>query len=161
VSDGFFRRRVAGPILGQLRQGVSPKKLALSVALGVALGLFPLIGTTTVLCVLAGYCLGLNQVSLQLVNQLMWPFQVPLVLFFVRAGEKIFGAEAVPLAPAALTQEFMAGPMLFLKSYGMAGVHGVTAWALAAPLLAATVYVVLAPLFHRAAAAAKQRFGGA
>ena len=53
MKEGFFRRRVARPILELLRQGVTPEKMAMSLALGVALGVFPVLGTTTALCALA------------------------------------------------------------------------------------------------------------
>ena len=36
---GWFRRRVAAPLLALLRQGLAPETLALTVALGVAAGL--------------------------------------------------------------------------------------------------------------------------
>ncbi len=43
-KEGHFRRRIARPIVELLRQGVTPEKMALSLALGVALGVFPAVG---------------------------------------------------------------------------------------------------------------------
>ena len=40
-KESFFRRRIARPIVELLHQGVTPEKMALSLALGVALGVFP------------------------------------------------------------------------------------------------------------------------
>ncbi|HUB58966.1 MAG TPA: DUF2062 domain-containing protein, partial [Candidatus Micrarchaeia archaeon] len=60
AREGFFYRRMARPILQLLRQGVTPEKLALSIALGAALGVFPVLGTTTALCALAALLLRLN-----------------------------------------------------------------------------------------------------
>jgi uncharacterized protein (DUF2062 family) len=53
MSEGFFSRRLVRPLLNLLRQGVTPEKIALSVALGVMLGVFPVLGATTALCALA------------------------------------------------------------------------------------------------------------
>jgi hypothetical protein len=112
------------------------------------------VGATTALCVIVGFCFGLNHVSLQITNHLMWPLQVPLMLFFVRAGEKLFHAHPLPLAPAALGQALAAGPLEFLRAYGAAGLQGALVWALLAPALVLAVYGALAPLFQRAAARA-------
>ena len=43
IAD-FFRRRVLGPVLDLLRQGITPEKVALSIAFGVVLGVFPALG---------------------------------------------------------------------------------------------------------------------
>src|ERR1700722_17675930 len=44
----LWRRRVLELAMAQLRQGITPRKIALTIALGVTLGLFPILGTTTV-----------------------------------------------------------------------------------------------------------------
>ena len=49
----FWRRRVVEPIAGQLKQGITPEKIALTIALGMALGIFPILGSTMLLCALA------------------------------------------------------------------------------------------------------------
>ncbi len=43
----FFRCRVVRPMLRLLRGGVSPKRLAWSIAVGVVIGINPVIGLTT------------------------------------------------------------------------------------------------------------------
>ena len=68
MSEGFFYRRLARPILELLRQGVTPEKIALSVALGAALGVFPAIGLSTTLCAIAALVLRLNLPAIQIVN---------------------------------------------------------------------------------------------
>src|SRR3981081_2804173 len=47
MNQGFFYRRLVRPLLDLLRQGATPEKLALSVALGAMLGVFPMLGATT------------------------------------------------------------------------------------------------------------------
>ena len=61
-------RRVVDPLLSLLRQGLSPERLALSVAVGIALGVLPVLGTTTLLCTLAAILFRLNVPAMQLVN---------------------------------------------------------------------------------------------
>src|SRR5713101_5645003 len=100
MRDGFFYRRVVGPIGELLRQGVTPEKIALSVALGAALGVFPVIGATTTLCALAALILRLNLPAIQIVNYVVYPLQIALLIPFFRIGERLFGAPhfALPVA---------------------------------------------------------------
>jgi uncharacterized protein (DUF2062 family) len=53
----FWQRRVRDPIVLQLTQGITPEKIALTVAIGSAIGLFPIIGTTSLLCFLIGWAM--------------------------------------------------------------------------------------------------------
>lgn len=142
-----WRRRVVDPVLAQLRQGVTPPQVALTLALGAALGLFPILGATTALCAVAGVALRLNQPLIQLVNYLVYPLQLLLLIPFYRAGEKLFGAEPVPLVDVtALAVRFRDGPWQFLIDYGRVGLYGVAVWAIVTPLLATALYFALRPL---------------
>src|ERR1700749_597439 len=55
----FWRERVLGLIIAQLTQGVTPQKIALTIALGANLGVFPILGSTTLICGMVGFCLKL------------------------------------------------------------------------------------------------------
>jgi hypothetical protein len=54
----FWRERVVALVASQLVQGITPQKMALTIALGLSLGIFPILGATTTLCALAGLCPG-------------------------------------------------------------------------------------------------------
>lgn len=155
-EPGFWQRRVVEPILAQLRQGITPQKVALTLALGGVLGIFPILGATTALCAVAGIWLRLNQPLIQLVNYLVYPLQLVLLLPFYRAGETLFGQPHVPIfSVGELMERFAAGPGQFLLDYGMVGVYGIVVWLLVAPPLAALAYFALRPVLagmQRAAA---------
>ena len=130
-------------VLLQLRQGVSRRKVAFTLALGVALGVFPILGSTTMLCLAAGILLRLNQPLLQAMNFLVAPLQIALIVAFVRLGEFVFGAEPMPIVPTEMAAEFHRDPAAFLQRFGWSGVHGVTAWALVTlPGVPATAWVL-------------------
>jgi uncharacterized protein (DUF2062 family) len=114
ARPGFWRRRVGRPLVSLLAQGLTPEKLALSLAAGLVLGLFPVVGVTTILCLAAGFVFRLNHVALQLANHLAYPLQVPLVLAFVRLGERFLGAPRVALDPLALARHFQRDAAGFL-----------------------------------------------
>jgi uncharacterized protein (DUF2062 family) len=145
-AGSFWQRRVVAPVAAQLRQGITPDQIALALALGAVLGIFPILGVTTLLCAVVGIGLRLNQPVIQLVNYLAYPLHIALLIPFYRAGERLFGAQPVPLANMPeLIARFRAGPWQFMLDYGRVGLYGVTVWCLVAPLLAALVYFALRP----------------
>lgn len=148
-KEGFFRRRIARPIMELLRQGVTPEKMALSLALGVALGVFPVLGTTTALCALAAFILRLNLPAIQIVNYFVYPLQIALLVPFFRAGEKLFGAPHLTLSVAQILSMAHAsfwGATRFLWTTVW---HAGVAWCLVAPVFVGLAYAVLVPLLQR------------
>jgi len=69
-----------------LKQGMSPRRLALTIALGCAIGCIPVVGIPTLLC--AGLALGLrlNLPAIQAANYAVMPLQLILIVPFVRLG---------------------------------------------------------------------------
>lgn len=156
VVTQLVRERVLAPLLDQLRQGVSPEKLALALTLGALIGIFPIIGSSTILCVVAGVVLKLNQPAMQVANYLAYPLQIPLVFVFVRIGETILGAPHVSFSVPELMREFNRDPEAFARQFGMTGLRGIFAWAILAVPLGLLIYTIVRPL----AARATERFGG-
>jgi uncharacterized protein (DUF2062 family) len=123
------------PILDLLRQGLTPEKIALSLAAGVTLGVFPVIGSTTLLCALAAYALGLNLPAIQLVNYLVYPLQIALLLPFLRAGEWLFGAERLSLSVPEIAGLIRADVRLAIATLWTATWHAVVVWVLVGPVV--------------------------
>ena len=151
AAASWWQRRVARPVLAQFTQGTTPEKIALTLALGGTLGIFPILGSTTLLCAVAGVWLRLNQPIIQLANYLVYPLQLLLVLPFYRAGEALFGQPHVPIfSVTALVERFGADPGQFVVDYGMVGLYGVAVWCLVAPPLAALAFLALRPALREA-----------
>lgn len=74
--------------------GLSGDSMAITLAVGLVLGTFPVYGCPTVLCLLAALVLRLNAPALQLVNQLSSPLQLALLVPFARLGGRILGSSA-------------------------------------------------------------------
>jgi uncharacterized protein (DUF2062 family) len=151
----FWQRRVVGPIVAQLRQGITPEKIALTIALGLVLGIFPILGSTTLLCGLAALWLRLNQPVIQLVNYFAYPLQLALIIPIYRAGELLFRQPPTPLSIPLMFERFSADFWQFLRDYGMIAVHGIVVWLLLAPLAAAALYFALRPVLRRMSTAIK------
>ena len=149
-GNRFLRRPIVSPILELLKQGVTPEKIALSVALGAAIGVFPALGTTTTLCAILAFALGLNLPAIQLVNYLMYPAQIALLLPFFRMGEKLFGARHLPLSLGQIEALFHAGAWKAIQFLWTALWHAMVAWSLMAPVFVVAVYAILIPVLRRA-----------
>jgi hypothetical protein len=147
----FWRRRLLLPIIAQLQQGMTPRKIALTIALGALLGVFPILGTTTLLCTLAAIVLRLNQPIIQGVNFLVYPLQLALLIPFYRTGEYLLRRNPVPLDISMLLTRFHADAGQFFRDFGMIGVGGVIVWLLAAPLPGVMIFAIVHPLLHRLA----------
>ena len=147
----WWQRRVAGPVRQQLTQGITPDKIALTLALGFTLGIFPILGSGFLLCGLAAGGLKLNQPIIQATGTLAYPLQLILLLPFYRAGEALFDVPAIPLSIPILLTRFFENAPLFLKEYGMTGVRGILVWTMLAPIILTALHFSLRPLLRRAA----------
>lgn len=151
VPRSFWQRRVKDPIVAQLTQGVTPDQIALTVAVGSALALFPILGTTSLLCLLVGIVLKLNQPIIQAVNWLCTPIHIPFIFFSVHMGEKLFGSPHTRFKLHELARLLWEDPLLFAQKFGMTGLHACFVWAIAAPFWVALVYFITRPLVREAA----------
>lgn len=72
-----------------LVQGISPRRLALTLSIGFVLGCIPVIGIPTGLCALVALAFRLNQPAIQVANYAAMPFQLALFVPFLRLGGKL------------------------------------------------------------------------
>jgi uncharacterized protein (DUF2062 family) len=107
---------IAGRLAGWLKEGLSPERLALTIALGFVLGVCPIFGVPTLLCTLAAAVLRLNLPAVLLVNYLVYPLQIALLWPFARTGAQLLGAVRLSRAWGA------AG------SIGTVALHATAAW---------------------------------
>lgn len=155
----FWQRRVRDPLLALLSQGLTPDKLALMLGIGSVCSLFPFLGFTSLLNLLVGVWLRLNQPLLQTLNQLLGPLQLAMIVVYVRLGEWIWRAGESRFTVTEMVRTFReASALEFLSRFGWAGIHAATAWALTAPALLAAAYFFSRPILRRLASKAK---GGA
>ncbi|RTQ51664.1 DUF2062 domain-containing protein [Hymenobacter gummosus] len=147
---GFFRRRVVEPLLGQLRQGLSPTQLALTVTLGTAFGLVPLLGVTTVLGTAVAVWLRLNVGALLLVSHLLSPVQLLILLPLLRYGARLLGGPAhisLERLQYLLSHDWQAALQLFWR----AEVGALLLWLVGSIPVGLALYALLVPLFRRVA----------
>jgi uncharacterized protein (DUF2062 family) len=138
-----FQKRIVLPIRAQLLLGANPRDLAMSCAVGVALGSFPLFGTTTILALIVGFFMRLNQPTLQSVNYLMSPIQLLLIPVFGYFAAHLGTPLDVDVHPQAIIQKFAAGPAEFWQMYGVLGMRAIAIWAVVAPFYSFVIFRIL------------------
>ena len=72
IASDIFQRRVITPLLNLLRIGASPRKLAWSLAIGFAIGINPLLGSTTIAALTVAFVLRLNLLASQIANHIVY-----------------------------------------------------------------------------------------
>ena len=130
-----------------LRQGISPRRLALTLALGFAVGCIPVVGIPTVLCAALALALRLNLPAIQMANYVAMPLQLALIVPFVRLGRWLVPPHGGPaFDPRALLHL----PALNLATWmgGLAG-KALLAWLLVAIPAVALMTLALTRMLRR------------
>ncbi len=146
----WLRRRIA-QLLGLLRQGVSPQRLALCVAIGIVVGNIPIMGVSTALCTAIALLFRLNLPAIQLVQASMAPTQLLLIVPFVRLGEWLMRAPPQAVSVNSGIALLSQGVLHAIGVLREAIVHAGVAWLLVAPPATWLLYRILTPIFSRTA----------
>ncbi len=140
-------RKQAGRLL---RQGTgNPHALALSTTIGLLLGLFPVVGVTTFAMTILTVRFSLNLPLMLGVSYLIYPFQLLLIIPFIRLGERMAGAPRFPISFATLKNRLLEDLPGTLSALGIANLHAVLAWSLVSLPAGLLLYFGLRAFFRR------------
>lgn len=129
-----------------LRMGASPQKLAWSIAAGVLVGINPMLGTTTLLCLAVAFIFRLNVAASQLINHIVYPFELLLVVPFIHLGSHIFRTEPMPLSPGSLLHDARTHPIALTRQLWLWEWHAWVVWLAIALVATPLLALVLTPL---------------
>jgi uncharacterized protein (DUF2062 family) len=149
----WVRRQIVEPLLNLLKQGLSPSQLSLTVAIGVACGLIPLLGVTTIMGSYIAIRLRLNVAAMLLVAHIMSPVQLLLLIPMLKWGARLLGnsdASELTLEKVRylLTNDLGAAWSLLWR----AELGALLLWAVLMVPLVIGLYFGLRPIFRRIAA---------
>ena len=135
----WFRCRILRPMLRQLRGGVTPRRLAWSLALGAVIGINPSVGLTTLIVVMLAWAFGLNQIASQIGSHAVVPLHLLLFLPFIQLGVYLFHTRRLPLSRQQI-EHLSHHPVRLLHAIWQWEWHALIVWsmvaAIAMPLLA-------------------------
>ncbi len=138
-------RRAVLPFLALLRMGATPERLAWSIAAGLVIGINPLLGSTTLLCLAVASLFRLNIAASQLANHIVYPLQFLLVVPFIRLGSRLFHTAPLPLSPGRLLHEARLHPVSLTRQLWLWESHALIVWSIAAIVLTPLLAAVLTP----------------
>ncbi|MGD0786990.1 MAG: DUF2062 domain-containing protein [Terracidiphilus sp.] len=140
-----------------LSQGISVRRLALTLALGLAVGCIPVVGIPTVLCAALALALRLNLPAIQAANYIAMPMQLALIVPFVRLGGWLLdaGPNQAPKAGTLLH----AAPLNLLSQLGGLAGRAMLAWLLIAVPAVALLTLTFTVLLRRVPALAEAEAG--
>ena len=137
------------PLLALLRQGATPEQLAWSLAVGVVIGINPLIGSTTLLCLAVAFLFRLNIIASQLANHLSYPLELLLLIPFLRVGSLLFRTRRMPFSPEMLLHMARTEPLETTKILWSWEWHALVIWAVSAAFIMPAIALSVTPLLRR------------
>lgn len=136
------RNKFLAPIIKLLIQGIHPRQIALAIAGAIVIGIFPVIGATTLLCTLFAVRLKLNLPLVQLVNYSVAPLQLVTIVPFMKLGE-IFGYEKLRYSLGEIVTMVGTSPLTAVSVLWNVTMQAIGAWVLLAPLMGYLLYKLL------------------
>ena len=136
-------------MLDLLKQGITPEKLALSVALGFIIGIIPFMGVSTAMCALMAIMFDLNVVSIQIINYVAYPLQILLYIPFIKAGEILLGSSASELTISVIRDLFNEGFLSAVNVLWYANLQGILVWLIITAPVTIMLYYLLLVIFRR------------
>lgn len=148
----FVRCKILRPLLRQLRGGVTPRRMAWSLALGMVIGINPSVGLTTLLLVMLAWVLGLNQAASQIGSHVVAPLHLLLFIPFIDLGVHLFHTRRLPLSRRQI-EHLSHHPLRLIHEIWQWEWHALIVWgvvaAVAMPLLALYLRRALVLLMRR------------
>ena len=132
-----------------LKQGLSPVKLSLVVALGITLSIFPVLGTTTLICTLVSIFFNLNLPAMQLANYAAFPFQIILFFPFLKLGETVSKVSLDPLSKIQLISTFDEGIFYAIEKLSNYLLVACLGWSLAVLPIYIILYFLISSLIKK------------
>ena len=148
----FCRCKILRPLLRQLRGGVTPRRLAWSIAFGMVIGINPSVGLTTVIVILLAWIFGLNHSASQIGLHVVAPLHLLLFVPFIEIGVHLFHTRQLPLSLHQI-EHLSHHPLHLFREIWQWEWHALIIWglvaAIAMPLIALYMRRALVLLMRR------------
>ncbi len=141
--------KISNTIVSELKSGWSIQSIASSIVVGVAIGIFPVLGSTTALVFVAAKYLKLNQVVCQAVNYLVYPLQIMLWLPMMFLGASLLGIELQFNSIEEFKELLTQNTMVFFTEIIWYQLAGVFVWALLVLPFGAGLYCLIISILKK------------
>jgi hypothetical protein len=148
----WLRCQVLRPLLRALRGGVTPRRLAWSLALGMVVGINPSVGLTTLFVVLVAWAFGLSKFASLVGTHVVAPLHLLLFIPFIELGVYLFHTRKLPIDRKQL-EHLSHHPLRLFHDIWQWEWHALIVWGviagIALPLLAVYLRRALVVLLRR------------
>lgn len=124
----WMKRKVLLPLRKALKNGISHKRLATSLALGVIIGLIPFYGLTTILVGVVAYALRLDFVIMQAIHYVVHPIQLILLIPFLKIGNTVLAKNDIDFTIKEYITLFKTDFWMALSEFWKLNLYAVIIW---------------------------------
>lgn len=151
----LWRRRVREPVMRELTRGVSPRRVALAVTLGLFSSTWPQIGTNPFMALLLSWLFRCNKAVTSGVSLVFTPLQYVLMIPFLRVGETLLGVDHFQTSVPEIIMIVATDPVGSFKVLGIPLLHAILGWLFVWLFAGPAVFLPLRWLMLRLAVARK------
>lgn len=145
----YLNKKFFQPLKQYLKQGLTPEKLALTIAVAFSLGLIPLWGSVTALCFVFATLMRLNLPVMILVTTLTTPLHLLGYVVFINMGIGFFGASALTYSAEQIFTLIQEDFRTALQELWYVNLLGIIVWAAFSLPIAAITYYIMLPILRR------------
>jgi uncharacterized protein (DUF2062 family) len=111
----WLRRTIVASVLRMLRHGASPRRLAWTLAVGIVIGVNPIIGSSTLAALAMAHLFKLSHTAAQIGVQSAYPLHLLLLLPFLHAGSWLFRTATLPMQVAEMLAMMREHPLQIVR----------------------------------------------
>ncbi len=145
----LVQRMMVQPVMKLLRRGASPEQLAWSLAVGIVVGVNPLLGSTTLVVLGLAAVFRLNLVASQVGNHAMYLPELALFPVFVKLGSVVFSTQKLPMEGHELVMAVKTHPWDTTRLLWVWEWHALVVWAMCAVVALPVIAIALEPVLRR------------
>jgi len=129
-----FLRRITQRLLIPFKlipkDGITSETLVFSITIGVVAGIFPVIGTTTILSILLTILFRQNVLIVQAIQWSMAIFQIALIVPFMLIGNNLLQRQPLHINIRTIEKAFNLGFLNGIETIGVLHLYAIFAWIL-------------------------------
>lgn len=139
----LLKNKYVVPIKKLLIQGITPRSIALGIAGAAVIGVFPVLGSTTLLCTAFALAFRLNLPLVQLINFTVYPLQLFLLIPFMKLGEMIFHYESLRYGMNDIVIMISDNTLHAIAVLWNVTIQAIGAWIIVAPVIATVLFFLI------------------
>ena len=129
-------------VVRQLKQGLGQQACCHAIAASLVIGLFPIMGFSTLMNTFSAAVFRLNQPVVQVCNWIIAPVKIALIFPFLRLGEWLFQAKPFRLSLVDFSARFFSDVAATTVEFAWTFAHAIVGWLICAPLIYGVIFRV-------------------